>query len=60
MAEELGKMEKPEAGQFGEKRKLYLIPLLFSWEGAPTEYVEKFNRYWEQVGEHVANLESSI
>ena len=60
MAEELGKMEKPEAGQFREKRKLYLIPLLFSWEDAPTEYVEKFNRYWEQVGEHVANLESTI
>ena len=60
MAEELGKMEKPEAGQFREKRKLYLIPLLFSWEGAPAEYVEKFNRYWEQVKEHVANLESTI
>jgi len=60
MAEELGKMEKPEAGQFKEKRKLYLIPLLFSWEGAPTEYVEKFSRYWEQVKEHVANLESTI
>ena len=60
MAEELGKMERPEAGQFREKRKLCLIPLLFSWEGAPAEYVEKFDRYWEQVREHVANLESTI
>ncbi len=60
MAEELGKIEKPEARHFREKRKLYLIPLLFSWEGAPAEYVEKFNLYWQQVREHVANLESKI
>ncbi len=60
MAEELGKIEKPEARQFREKRKLYLIPLLFSWEGAPAEYIEKFNLYWQQVREHVANLESKV
>jgi len=60
MAEELGKIGKPEARQFGEKRKIYLIPLLFSWEGAAAEYVEKFNLYWQQVREHVANLESKI
>ena len=60
MAEELGKIEKPEAKRFGEKRKLYLIPLLFSWEGAPEEYVEKFTLYWQQVREHIANLESKI
>jgi len=60
MAEELGRIEKPEAGQFREKRKLYLIPLLFSWEGAPAEYTEKFNLYWQQVREQIANLESRI
>lgn len=60
MAEELSKIAKPEARQFQEKRKLYLVPLLFSWEGAPAEYIEKFNLYWQQVREHVANLESKI
>ena len=60
MAEELGKIEKPEVSQFKEKRKLYLIPLLFLWEDAPTEYVEKFNLYWQQVREHIANLESKV
>jgi len=60
MAEELGKIEKPEAKQFGGMRKLFLIPLLFSWDGAPEEYVEKLNLYWQQVREHVANLESKI
>ena len=60
MAEELGKIEKPEAGQFKGKRKLYLVPLLFSWEGAPEEYAEKLNLYWQQVREHIANLESKV
>jgi len=60
MTEELGKIEKPEASHFREKRKLYLVPLLFSWEDAPAEYVEKFNLYWQQVREHIANLESRI
>jgi len=60
MSEELGKIEKPEASQFQEKRKLYLIPLLFSWEDAPPEYTEQLNLYWQQVREHIANLESRI
>jgi len=60
MAEELGRIEKPETEQFKDKRKLYLVPLLYSWENAPDEYVEKFELYWQQVREHIANLESKI
>jgi hypothetical protein len=60
MSEELGKIEKPETEQFKNKRKLYLVPLLYSWEDAPKEYIEKFNLYWQQVREHIANLESKI
>ncbi len=60
MAEQLGKIEKPEAEEFAGKRKLYLVPLIFCGENAPTEYVEKFNLYWEQAIQHVANLESKI
>ena len=60
MAEELGRIEKPEAGQFANKRKLYLVPLLYSWQDAPAEYIEKFELYWQQVREHLANLESKI
>ncbi|MFC2071803.1 hypothetical protein ACFLUU_03675 [Chloroflexota bacterium] len=60
MTEKLGEIEKPEAENFTGKRKLYLVPLIFSGEEAPSEYVGKFNLYWEQVGEHVANLESKI
>ena len=60
MAEELGKVEKPEAEQFKGKRKLCLISLLFSVKEAPPEYVERFNLYWQQIGEQVANLEAKI
>jgi len=60
MAEQLGKMEKPEAERFTGKRKLYLIPLIFAGEKAPPEYLAKFKLYWEQVSEQVVNLESKI
>ena len=60
MTEQLGKMKKPEAEHFTGKRKLYLVPLIFYAEDAPPEYMEKFNFYWEQVSQQVANLESKI
>ncbi|MFC1984975.1 hypothetical protein ACFLT4_04400 [Chloroflexota bacterium] len=60
MAKQVGKIEKPAAEYFVSKRKLYLVPLLFAGKEAPAEYVDKFNLYWEQVSEHVANLESKI
>ncbi len=57
---ELGKIEKPEAGQFAGKRKLCLVPLVFAGKNAPVDYLEKFSRYWEQVARHIATLESRI
>jgi len=60
MTEELGKIEKPAAESFKEARKLYLVPLLFTGEDAPAEYIEKFNRYWEQIGQHISNQESKV
>lgn len=60
MAEELGKIEKPEAGQFEGKRKLYIVPLVYSAKDAPPEYVERFKLYWEQVSQHIGNLEAKI
>ena len=60
MAEQLGKIEKPDADRFINQRKLFLVPLLFSGKEAPSEYQDMFNHYWEQVSEHVSNLESKI
>jgi len=60
MSEQLGKIEKPEAEQFQNKRKLYLVPLIFCSEEAPPEYSEKYKLYWAQVNQHIANLEARI
>ena len=60
MAEQLGKIEKPEAKEFTSKKKLYLVPLLFSGKNAPEDYADKYRRYWQQVGEQVANLEEKL
>jgi len=60
MPEELGRIEKPEAEKVKGKRKLFLVPLLFSSENSPKEYLEKYELYWKQTSEQVANLESKI
>jgi len=58
MTEPLGKIEKPEAGDFAGRRKLFIVPLLFTGEEAPVDYTDKFNLYWEQADQHLASLES--
>ena len=60
MAEQLGSINKPEAEQFAGKKKICIVPLLFSGDSAPPDYVEKFNLYWEQIVQQLANLESRI
>jgi hypothetical protein len=60
MTEELGKIEKPEAKQYTGKRKLYLVPLVYTYEGAPSDYTEKYELYWKQVQTHIRNLESKM
>ena len=60
MAEELGKIKKPDAESFAGERKLYIVSLLFAGKDSPEEYLEKFNRYWQDVSEHIANQESKI
>jgi len=60
MAEELGRIEKPAAEDFKKGRKLYFVPLLFGGDDAPPEYMEKYNRYWEQVENQIIDLESKL
>jgi predicted metalloenzyme YecM len=60
MAPELGKISKPEAGSFRHSRKLFLVPLIYSGKDAPSDYVEKFDLYWQQVNEHLENLETKL
>jgi hypothetical protein len=60
MTDELGKIEKPEAKQYEGKRKLYLVPLVYTYDGAPADYTEKYSLYWKQAQDHIRNLESKM
>jgi hypothetical protein len=58
MPNELGKLEKPAAEDFVASRKLYLVPLVYTSEDPPAEYVEMVERYWAGVAEHLHRLET--
>jgi len=60
MAEELGKIEKPEVQSVYGKRKLLVVPQLYYGESAPEEYLTLFSKYWEQVTQHITNVETKI
>ena len=60
MSEELGKIEKPPAEEFKKGRRLYFVPLIYCGIDAPSEYLERFNRYWEQVENQIGNLELKL
>ena len=60
MSEEIGKIEKPPAEQFKAKRKLYFIPLVYCGKEPPSEYLEKFNKYWSDVETQMNNLELKL
>jgi len=60
MAEELGKIEKPPVEGFKKGRKLYFVPLIYCGEEPPEEYLEKFNKYWEQIEKQRTELEFKL
>ena len=60
MSEELGKIERPPVGEFKAGRKLYFVPLIFSPREPQADFLEKANRYWEQVEAHLTNLEMKL
>jgi hypothetical protein len=60
MAEELGKIEKPSAEEFDVGRKVFYVPLVFSPMDPETDLLALVNRYWDEVGDQVANLEAKL
>jgi hypothetical protein len=60
MAEELGKIEKPPVTSFKKGRKLYFVPLIYSGQDLPEDYLIKFNKYWDQVEKQVAELAQKL
>ena len=60
MSEELGKIERPQAEEFKRGRKLYFIPLIYCGKEPQAEYLEKFNKYWNQVETQMSDLELKL
>ena len=60
MSEELGKIEKPKAEEFRKGRRLYFVPLIYCGKEPPAEYLERFNKYWNQVEDQVSSLEMKL
>lgn len=54
---ELGRIEKPEAGYFEGKRKLYCVANIYPIEDAPDDYKDLLNKYWDEVAQHIQKLE---
>jgi hypothetical protein len=55
---EIGKIEKPEAESFAEKKKLYCVPNVYLLKDAPEEYKKLFNTYWDEVAQQIEKLET--
>jgi len=60
MSQELGKIEKPEVTSFKQNRKVLQVPLVYAGKDAPADYLELFEKYWQQVAENIAKLESRL
>ncbi len=60
MSEELGQIEKPSAEEFEAGRKLFFVPLIFTSQEPPPDFLEMLNRYWDQVRAQLANLEAKL
>ena len=60
MSENLGKLEKPSVEQFNGKKKLYIIPLIFSSDKAPSEFKDMFVQYWQEAKEQLLKIKNSL
>lgn len=60
MSDELGKIERPEAGGFKQGRKLYFVPLVFSPMEPDEKFQKLFNRYWDEAAAHLKSLQEKL
>ena len=60
MSQELGKVEKPEVSSFKHDRKILQVPLIYAGKDSPADYMELFDRYWQQANEMIHKLENSL
>ncbi len=56
----LSRMPKPEAAQYRGRRKLFMVPAIAFPPGVPDEAQRLQENYWNEVRDHVGNLERSL
>ena len=60
MSQELGRINRPAADQYAGRRKLLLVPLVYSPQANDREGAAALQNYWEQMQVQVAALESAL
>jgi hypothetical protein len=56
---ELGKITRPDAGDFAGKRKLYCVANIYPFEDAPDDYKGLVGRYWDEVVQQIEKIEAA-
>lgn len=54
---EIGKIDKPDVTSYKHKKKIYFVRNLYLPLNATDKYKSIFNRYWNEVDEHLSKLE---
>ncbi len=60
MAEELGKIEKPNAEDFKLGRKLFFVPLVMASQDLPLQFTLINDKYWDEVDSQLSGLEARL
>ena len=53
----IGKIDKPDAALYKDKKKIYFVRNIYLPVNAPDKYKDIFFRYWSEVDEHISKLE---
>ena len=56
---ELGKIQRPDAGEFSGKRKLYCVANIYPFEEAESDYQELVAKYWDEVAGQIEKIETA-
>ena len=60
MTNPIAQIPKPDAEQYKNDRKLFLVPTFLMSPDAPEDGQKLLERYWSEVRDHVRNLERSL
>ena len=60
MAQELGRISRPAAGQYEGRRKLLLVPLVYGPQADVPDGVAALQKYWDQMQIQVESLEAAL